>query len=334
MAYADAPGHLAIGLDVGGTKVAGGVVNGAGEVVEKLPPRPAPTLGRDAVVSTVLDAITHLTRRYRVEAIGVGAAGLIDWPEGHIRWSPNNGYHDLDLRRLIESTTGVPTVVDNDANAAAWAEAHYFRDDPDKRHIAMLTVGTGLGGGLVLDGEMYRGASGVAAEVGHLLVDSSSQEVCSCGQTGCLESLASGTALARAGRRAAAADPDGLLARLGAGRGGVTGLTIREAACLGDPTALALFERLGHWLGVGAAMLVTLLDVRLIIIGGGLVTAADLYLDHMRAAMQRHTFAREHRVLPPIALARLGADAGWIGAAMLSLHQGASREVNGAGVGG
>jgi glucokinase len=311
----------AIGLDLGGTKIAGGVVDGTGGVVERLSSRPAPVSGRESVGTALLVAITELRHRHRVDAIGIGAAGLVDWPDGRVRWSPNNGYNDLHLRRWIEDAVGLPTTVDNDANAAAWAEAQVPAGGVATDYLALLTIGTGLGGGLVLAGEVFRGSSGLAAEVGHIPVDSHSQETCSCGKTGCLESLASGAALGRAGRRAASDQPDGLLARLGGGPEGVTGVTVWQAAQLGDPTALALFERLGHWLGVGAATLVTLLDLRSIIIGGGVAAAGDLFLPQVRATLKECTFGCTHRVLPAVTLARLGPDAGWIGAGLLSLHQ-------------
>ncbi|MGV9613878.1 ROK family protein [Nocardia xishanensis] len=332
MTKSDARLRRAIGLDVGGTKIAGGVVDGAGGVIERISDRPAPTFGKRAVVRALLDVIAELTRRHHVDAIGIGAAGLVDWPEGRIRWSPNNGYTDLPLRRVIEDSTGLPTAVDNDANVAAWAEANAATEGLDRDYSVMLTVGTGLGGGFILAGEIFRGSSGVAAEVGHMFVDSRSREICSCGNNGCLESLASGTALGRAGRLAAEAEPHGLLARLGGGPDGVSGLVVRQAANLGDPTALALFERLGYWLGVGAATLTTLLDLRSIIVGGGLVAAGDLFLPHMRSSLERHIFARQHRILPEIASARLGSEAGWIGAGMLSLHELYRTESNGADV--
>lgn len=321
MTYGD--GHLqrAIGLDVGGTKIAAGVIDRDGTVVERLDPRPAPVFGRDAMVSALLAVIDELAARHRVDAVGIGAAGLIDWPEGRVRWSPNNGFDNLDLRAVLAERTGLPTVVDNDANVALWAEANVAGCVGIASDIAMLTIGTGLGGGLILSGELYRGATGIAAEIGHLLVDANSEEVCSCGRTGHWEALTSGAALGRAARRAAAQDPAGLLARLGGGAERVTALTVTEAAHRHDPAALALFADVGHWLGVGASMLTTLLDLDLVILGGGMSTSAEFFLDPMRAALERYVFAPEHRKLPSIMLARLGTEAGWIGAGMLSLHE-------------
>jgi glucokinase len=307
----------AIGLDVGGTKIVGGIVTPAGEVIERLPPVSTPPGDQSAVV----EALRMLTDDLRakqpdVSAIGVGAAGLIDWPRGHIRWAPNNAYQRLPLRELLEELTDLPTVVDNDANVATWGE---MRSGNQSQHMAFLTVGTGVGGGLVLGGELYRGKTGIAAEVGHLIVDPRGGQLCGCGNVGCLEAVASGTALGRYGQEAAAQEPDGTLARLAGGPALVTGHVVHAAARSGDVTAQRLFERVGYWLGVGIASLVNLFDFELIVIGGGLVAADDLLLEPARAAFEQFVFAREHRELPPIVPARLGADAGWIGAGMLAL---------------
>jgi glucokinase len=310
----------AIGLDVGGTKIAGGVVSVDGEVLERMAPLPCPATDEAATITVLRQVITELRARHPdVAAVGIGAAGLVDWPEGRIRWAPNNAYRAVPLRRLLEDATGLPTIVDNDANAAAWAEA---RRHEESSYLAFLTVGTGVGGGLILDGQLYRGKTGIGAEVGHLIVDPHGGPRCGCGNTGCLEALASGTALGRYGREAAAREPDGVLAELGRERGEVTGEVVFAAARSSDPTALALFERLGHWLGVGIASLVTLFDFDLVVVGGGVAAAADdLLLGTARASFERFVFAREHRQLPAIVPARLGAEAGWIGAGMLALEQ-------------
>lgn len=309
--------RLAIGLDVGGTKIAGGVVDAEGEVVERVPPIATSSTQDASIVDTLHRLAEGLrTRHPGIAAIGVGAAGLIDWPQGHIRWAPNNSYRQVPLRRLLQEATGLPAVVDNDANVAAWAET---ASGGRSGHMAFLTVGTGVGGGLVLNGELYRGKSGIAAEVGHMIVDPLGDYRCGCGNIGCLEAVASGTALGRYGRQAAEKDPDGLMARIAGGPAGVTGRIVFEAAMRGDSAARRQFECLGFWLGVGVASLVNIFDLERVVIGGGLVTAGDLLLDPIRRSFERFVFAREHRRLPILAPARLGHDAGWIGAGMLAL---------------
>jgi glucokinase len=317
----------AIGLDVGGTKIAGGVVDAEGHIIERLRPIVSQATERDGTLSALSAAIADLRGRHPdVEAIGVGAAGMVDWPTGHIRWAPNNAYRALSLRQLLQESTGLTTVVDNDANTAAWAEARLGRD---AAYMAFLTVGTGIGGGLILNGQLFRGKTGIGAEVGHLVVDPGGDQRCGCGNVGCLEALASGTALGRYGREEAMSSPAGLLAVLAGGPEHVTGQTVLAAARQANPTALALFQKVGHWLGVGIASLVNLYDFELIVIGGGVADAGDLLFAPTRASFSEYLFASDHRQLPEIVPAQLCVDAGWIGAAVLALDQSLGTDATG-----
>jgi len=287
-------------------------------VIERIDPVLTPAKDPQAILEILRKLLTDLQNRYSdVRAVGVGAAGLIDWPEGYIRWAPSSAYQALPLRQLLQDATRLTTVVDNDANAAAWAEA---RVGSRASYMAFLTVGTGVGGGLIVDDQLYRGKTGIGAEVGHLIVDPSGGHQCNCGNIGCLEAVASGTALGRYGREAAAAEPDGAIAAMATGT--VTGETVLAAARNSDPTAIALFNRLGYWLGIGIASLVNLFDFEEIAVGGGVAAGAgDLLLAPARASFERFLFARQHRNLPTIVPARLGAEAGWIGAAILALDE-------------
>lgn len=316
---ATAARRRAIGIDVGGTKIAAGVVSAEGRVVQALA---VPTPQRqDDIVRCILATVTDLRRAHPdVAAIGAGAAGMVDWPSGHIRWAPNNSYQDLPLQRLLSEGSGLPAVVENDANAAAWAEAAVGAG-AGLANIIALTIGTGIGAGIILNGELQRGDTGIAGEAGHIIVNPSGGERCGCGATGCLEAMASGTALGRIGRRAVAADPASRLASLAASAEEVTGETVHEAARQGDPAALRLFDEIGYWLGVGIASLTNVFDPQLVILGGGLATTGDLLLTPARESFERFIFARAHRKLPPLVPARLGSDAGLIGAALLALRQ-------------
>ena len=309
----------AVGIDIGGTKIAVGVVTSDGQVLRKATV-PTPQ-DQDDLVQRILAIIKDLQSHYPgVAAVGVGAAGMIDWPTGHIRWAPNNSYSDLPLRQLLAEGSGLPAVVENDANAAAWAEATVGAG-AGLGNVIALTIGTGIGAGIILNGELQRGETGIAAEAGHIIINPIGGEQCGCGATGCLEAMASGSALGRDGRRAAAADPEGLLVQLAGAAASVTGETVHQAALANDPTARQLFDQLGFWLGVGIASLVNVFDPQLVILGGGLVTTGDLLLAPTHASFERFVFARAHRTLPALALARMGADAGLIGAALLALHQ-------------
>jgi glucokinase len=314
-------GRLAVGLDIGGTKIAGGVVRADGRIVERTRvPTPQDTEA-EITVDTLAKVIDELrAAQPRVEAIGVGAAGLVQWPSGLVVWAPHNPYRDLPLRRLLHERTGLPTVVDNDANAAAWAEAR-FGAGTGSDHMILLTVGTGVGGGLVLDGRPYRGLSGLGAEVGHMIVDPDGPP-CSCGSHGCLEAMVSGTALERMGREAVLAAPESALARRVGDPELVTGPLVFDAARAGDATARGLFARMGFWLGVGIASLVTIFDPELVVVGGGMVATGDLLLGPARVSFEHYVFGPTHRTLPPVVPARLGPEAGLVGAATLALRAG------------
>ena len=308
----------AIGLDIGGTKIAGGVVTAGGVVLERTRV-PTPPADEAATLAAMVAVVDELRARHpRVDAVGVGAAGMVEWPRGRLRWAPHNAYRRLELRRLLHERTGLPTVVDNDATAAAWAEAR-FGAGAGTDDLVLVAVGTGIGGGLVLDGAVYRGTAGLGGEVGHMIV-APDGDPCDCGNRGCLETMASGSALGRAARAVAAADPGGRLATLAGGPQRVTGEIVFQAAKEGDQAAIALFERTGYWLGVGIASLITIFDPDVVVVGGGLAATGDLLLAPARASMERYVFGRAHRDLPPVAPARLGADAGLVGAATLALR--------------
>ena len=311
------PGHpCAVGFDIGGTKIACGVIDGRGGIVESLPPFPTPG-DQASMIDTLTSVVTELRGRHPLtNAVGVGAAGLINWPEGFVRWAPNNSYRAMPLRGLLEEATGLAAVVDNDANVAAWAEARLGRSAD---YMMFVTVGTGIGGGILLGQRLFRGSTGIGAEIGHMIVDPYGGHTCGCGNVGCLEAVASGNALGRYGQAAAAVDPFGTLVSLAGAAANVTGETVFQAALAGDPTSRSLYARLGNWLGIGLASLTTLFDLQLIVVGGGVARAGDLLLEPARASLSRYLFADSHRSLPAVVPATLGVEAGWVGAALLAL---------------
>jgi glucokinase len=312
-----ADAQLAIGIDIGGTKIAGGVVDRTGRVHAELEEPTPPRSGAVVIAALLIDLVARLREDHDVAAIGVGAAGVVRWPEGRVLWAPNNAYHDWAIRDEVERETGLPAVVDNDANVAGFAEARL--GDRPYDQMLFLTVGTGIGACVVLDGQIYRGPTGMAAELGHMIVDPLGPR-CGCGLHGCLEAVASGTALSRMGREAAAADPDGLIARLGRADGVVTGHTVTAAAEQGDPSAEDIFRRLGRWLGIGIASLATIFELEAVVIGGGVIRTGALLLDPTRAAAREYAYAPQARGVPPVVPATFGSDAGMIGAALLALE--------------
>ena len=307
---------LALGFDIGGTKIAGAVVDERGSVVDELVEPTPEDSDAEAVTAVLLGMVERLRSRHDVVTIGVGAAGIVEWPAGRIVWAPNNDYRDWPLREQLEKATGLPVVVDNDANVAALAEARLGEPYPN---MVLITVGTGVGGGLILDGRIYRGPTGLGGELGHIVLNPDGPR-CGCGNHGCFEAFASGTALTRMGRDAAADEPEGMIARLGAEEGEVTGKIVTRAALAGDPTATGLFGRLGRWLGVGIASLANIFELDAVVVGGGLVVTGELLLVPARAAAREFAFAPTARDVAPIVAASFGVDAGKIGAALLALE--------------
>ncbi len=307
---------LSIGIDLGGTKCLGAVVDDAGTVVhERRVPTPA---GAEAIVETVHALARDLRERAAspVAGVGVGAPGLVD-RGGVLRFAPNlPGVTDLPLAGPLAARLATKVVVENDASAAAWGEwrAGAARGRAD---VVVVTLGTGIGGGIVLGGELYRGASGFAGEIGHMVVDPGGPE-CPCGRRGCWERVASGGGLTRLGREAAKA---GRAARVVALAGGdpaaVHGEHVTRAAAEGDAEALDIIQTLARWLALGLANLADVFDPECIVVGGGLAEAGDLLLDPVRAEFAGQVEAGDHRPPIDIVAAALGERAGAIGAALL-----------------
>lgn len=304
----------AIGIDIGGTKVAGLRVAEDGAVLDR---RERPTPADD--VSATLETVSGLSAELAGaggEAIGVGAAGMVDFAAGVLRYAPNLAWREVPLRDLLFERTGLPCVVDNDANAAAWGE-YRFGAARGYRHVLAVTVGTGIGGGIVADGELLRGAHGFAAEIGHIIVEPDGPP-CGCGNRGCWEQVASGRALDRLARAEVEGDPAGRIAALAAGAE-ASGRHVSEAAREGDSAARAIFAAVGRRLGEGIAGLVNVLDPEVVIVGGGVAEEGAVLMDPARSAFLDAVEAPEHRPDVPILAATLGNDAGAIGAAALAL---------------
>ena len=309
---------LACGIDVGGTKIAGGVVDGDGNVLEQLRVE-SPATDVEGIEDAIAGLVARLAAKHPIEAVGIGAAGYIDKSRSTVYFAPNLAWRDIDLRAELEPRVKLPVVVENDANAAAWGEFTYGAGH-DVDDLLLITVGTGVGGGLVLDGELYRGAFGVGAEIGHLRVVPGGR-LCGCGNYGCFEQYASGTALVRNAREAARAGS--LLARTlldltGGEVDRIDGPIITEAARAGDKFAIEQISELGRWLGEGIASLAAVLDPAVVAIGGGVADADDLLLEPIRSAFAANLTGRGHRPMLEIRKAALGNRAGLIGAADLA----------------
>ncbi|GCD91755.1 ROK family glucokinase [Nocardioides sp. LS1] len=309
---------LACGVDVGGTKIAGGVVDEDGTVLEELRVE-SPATDSEAIEEAIAGLVAELGSRHEIATVGVGAAGYIDKARAVVMFAPNIAWRNVDLKSELEARVKLPVVVENDANAAAWGEFTYGAGH-DVDDLLLVTVGTGVGGGVVLDGALYRGAFGVGAEIGHMRVVPDGI-LCGCGNHGCFEQYASGSALVREARSAARGGSllaRGLLDRAGGDVDQISGPLITEAARDGDAFAVEQLAHLGKWLGEGIASLTAILDPAVVVIGGGVSEAEDLLLDPIRASFSAQLTGRGHRPALEIRKARLGNRAGMIGAADLS----------------
>ena len=309
---------LTCGIDVGGTKIAGGVVDESGAVVEKLRVE-SPATDVEAIEDAIAELVGQLASRHEITAVGVGAAGYVDSARAKVMFAPNLAWRDVDLKAEMEERVDVPVVIENDANAAAWGEFR-FGAGHDVDDLLLVTLGTGVGGGLVVDGELYRGGFGVAAEIGHLRLVPGGVR-CGCGKRGCLEQYASGSALVRDVRDLAAGQSTGsnsLLERAGGRVEAIDGPMITLAAQEGDEFARSRLAAVGDWLGQGIASLVAVLDPTVVAVGGGLSEADELLLATARESFARHLPGGEHRPVAELRKATLGNDAGLVGAADLA----------------
>jgi glucokinase len=310
---------LTIGVDVGGTKVAGGVVDEDGTIVAETRVR-TPALDADATTEAIVSVIETLRADRDVSAVGVAIAGFVDATRSRVYFAANlRGWRDEPLRTVVEARVGLPVVVENDANAAAWGEFR-FGAAVDTPYAVCVTIGTGVGGGLIVDGRLFRGGFGIGAEIGHIQMVESGRP-CGCGQRGCWEQYASGNALVRDARERAAesrSDAD-LLLSLGDGTPeGVRGRHITEAARRGDLVALASFGSIGHWIAQGLADLAAVLDPQRFVLGGGVSEAGSLLLDPVKASFGELLTGAGHRPLADVVLASRRNDAGLIGVADLA----------------
>jgi glucokinase len=294
---------LFIGVDIGGTKVLATAVSSAGRVL-RTATRTTP--GRRVEARLVEDALTEAVQEIagvrRVGAIGIAAAGFVDAQGERVRFAPHLPWQDEGVRARLAERWSAPVVLDNDANCAARAELTYGAVG-DAESAVMVTLGTGIGGALILDGAVLRGYNGMAGEFGHNQVVPGGRP-CECGGSGCWEQYCSGNALTRFVRAQGVED--------------LAGPAITAAAEAGDPVALAAFADVGEWLGVGVANLVASFDPQIVVIGGGLSAAGDLLLEPARRALRESLVGAAHRTVPPVVRAALGPEAGAIGAADLA----------------
>ena len=313
------PPRRVIGIDAGGTKLLGGVVD-EDLVVHHRVHRTWRGDDRGETLDIFVEAVEEVRATApEVEAVGFGIPALVEAGTGASLWSTHLPLENVPFRDLMSERLGLPVYVDNDTNVAMLAE-HRRGAARGAEHALMVTLGTGIGGGLLLGGRIYRGATGVGGELGHMVVDLDGPE-CPCPGRGCLEVLASGTTIGLEGQAAASAHPESALGRRHAAGGDITGPLVTELAHSGDEAARAALDAVGRRLGAGLTGLINAFNPEVVVIGGGAVAAGDLLLDPAREVVAE-------RALPPaaqaarIVAAHFGDESGMLGAALLALDEG------------
>ncbi|MEX2540069.1 MAG: ROK family protein [Actinomycetota bacterium] len=306
--------RTAVGVDLGGTKIAAGIVDLEGKILNRAE-LPSDIDDPNGIRDQIADLVDTLAPTNAL-GLGIGAAGIVNFATGYYLFGPNTGLRDVELARVVEDKVDLPVRLDNDANCAAWAE-YRFGVGRGTRDFICVTLGTGIGGGFVLDGRPYRGAHGAAAEIGHMIVDPNGP-ICGCGRPGCWEQFASGLALERSARDGLAAHPESALSSQVV-NGRISGRAITEAARDGDAFALGLVEQMARWIGWGFGSLVNIIEPERIAVAGGIVREWDFLGPLALAAMRERIEAGARRPEPEVLPATLGPDAGIVGAAWLIL---------------
>jgi glucokinase len=294
------------------------VVDEAGLTLERLQV-PTPSHSPKAVEDAIVRVVSQLRSRHRVDCVGIGAAGWVDNAQSVVRFSPHLAWRSEPLKARLAQRIELPLIVDNDANAAAWAE-YRFGAGRGSSVMVCLTLGTGIGGGLVINGQLFRGTYGMAGEWGHM-ISVPGGHWCECGNRGCWEQYASGNALVREARALARTKSPmayRLVQMIGGDPDTITGPDITAAAIAGEPNSIELLADVGQWLGRGIANLAAALDPEVVVIGGGVSSAGALLLEPAQLAFSRTLTGRGFREEARLVLAHLGNDAGLIGAADLA----------------
>ena len=306
---------LTIGIDIGGTKISAGVVDSSGNLIDSSKCSTPAEGGKD-LISSVVNLVKELNKKYEIKGIGISIAALISSDYGTIVGAPNiANLSKLNFANEIKEEFKLPIIIENDANSAMWAEFK-FGNAKGLNPVMFFIIGTGVGGGLVIDGKLFKGANGIGAEFGHMCVVPNGL-LCGCGSKGCIEQYASGGALIRYANEALLANPDKSEEVLSFGEGKLSGTALTKAAKAGNELALAAFSKQADWLGLACASYSLIIDPQAIIIGGGVVDAGELFLTPVRAAMRKYMPFAESHVPPKIIAAKFGNDAGLIGAADL-----------------
>lgn len=313
--------RAAIGVDIGGTKAKGGIVSSQGALLTRVEHDTDVHAGTKSILGVVHSLLERSAELgIAIGCIGVGAAGFIDSRSGSVIFAANLVYDDPNVAEALRAEFDLPVVVDNDANAATWGEK-VFGTAQGATNLALLMIGTGIGSGFIINGELVRGATGAAAEMGHTVVDPDGPP-CGCGLRGCLEQLAAGRAIARLAKEGVAANPESAIMNFAASIDDITARDVARAAAGFDETAVRVLRQAGRALGVGMSNVVNIFDPEAIVLGGGIIKVGEPYLGPARDQLVRMTAAQRRRPIR-VDVTSLGAESGIIGAAALAFDQSA-----------
>ena len=311
---------LIVGVDLGGTKIDAVFSDSCGNISKRELKETHASEGPNAVIKRIVDAVKAVSSDNKIAAVGIGAAGIIDVETGLITTSPNlPGWRNIKLKQILERELGVQVFVDNDATVAALAE-HKFGIAVGCDHFVCVTLGTGIGGGIVTNGQIYRGISGGAGEIGHMTIDINGP-MCGCGRKGCWEALASGTAIEREAKAKIAEGVKTSIPRYAKGSDGrISAKAVYLAAQDGDKLAGELIERLGFYVGVGLANLINIFNPQLVVISGGVSRMGEMLLEPARKTVRERAFELSAKAAR-VEVSSLGYDAGPLGAVALALSE-------------
>lgn len=310
-----------IGIDIGGTNITVALVTGNGEILRKIRFPTRAEEGKTKTIKCILKALGAIMKGLRsnsIEGIGIGAAGDIDQDRGVVRFSPNLLWKDVPIVRLIREKFNLKVVLDNDANAAAWA-TYILETGRKVKNLLCITLGTGVGGGIILNGRIYHGASGSAGEIGHMTLNPQGQR-CRCGNYGCLETYIGSAYIVKKAIREIRKGEKSLIKKIAGGNlKSVTPETIQAAALKGDKLARRIWKEAGEYLGIALSGVINLLNPEVIVFGGGVARAGELIFKPMKAEIRKRTFKTPFEKVK-FTCTRFGEDLGVIGAALLILQ--------------
>ena len=310
-----------IGIDIGGTNITVALVTKKGKIVRKIKFPTKVEEGKTKIIKRIVKALDEVTKGLQsksIEGIGIGVAGDIDQKRGIVRFSPNLFWKNVPIARLINKKFKVKVVVDNDANAAAWG-TYILETKRKAKNLICITLGTGVGGGLILNGRIYHGASGSAGEIGHITVNTQGQK-CNCGNYGCLETYVGSAYIVRKAIKEIKKGERSLIKKLAGGNlQSITSQTIQAAALKGDKLARRIWKEAGEYLGIALSGVINLLNPGVIVFGGGVAKAEELIFQPMKKEIRKRAFRVPFEKVK-FTRTKFGADLGVIGASLLTLQ--------------